>query len=65
MDTKHKDLKKGLVILTEKGWRTVKEVPVAWLAGTLLVTFTDGTSSIQRPSYRWVRRMNFPPPVRS
>ena len=62
VNTKHKDLKKGMVVLTVKGWRVVSEPPADWLAGTLLVRFTDGTSSVQHPNYRWARRINFPLP---
>jgi hypothetical protein len=63
MNTRQKDLKKGMVILTKKGWRTVAEPPITWLSGTLLVRFTDNTSALQHPNYKWVRRTNFPLPA--
>lgn len=64
MNTEHKDLKRGMVILTRKGWRTVAETPIRWLSGTILVRFTDGTSTVQHPNYKWVRRTSFPLPVK-
>lgn len=58
LHTAHEDLRKGMQILTENGWRTVNGTPEKWLAGTLLVRFTTGKHEIREPGYVWVRRIN-------
>lgn len=58
MRTAQKDLRRGMQVLTVRGWRTVNSTPVPWLAGALLVRFTTGKSEIHEPDYLWVRRIN-------
>ena len=57
-NTATKDLKRGMEILTEKGWRTVNSSPQPWLGGTLLVRLTTGKFEVAEPGYLWVRRFN-------
>lgn len=56
----HKDLKRGMQILTEKGWRIVSRAPQPYLGGDLLIRFTTGKHEIRNPGYVWVRRINTP-----
>lgn len=56
----HKNLKRGMQVLTERGWRTVNHSPQPYLGGDLLVRFTTGKYEVQSPEYIWVRRINTP-----
>jgi hypothetical protein len=57
---RHKDLKRGMQILTERGWRTVNQAPQPYLGGDLLVRFTTGKYEVRSPDHVWVRRINTP-----
>lgn len=63
--TAHKNLKPDMVVLTQRGWRTVESVPQPWLIdparpGLLRVPFVGGEAAIEKPDHLWVRRTNHP-----